>query len=141
MSCECSGSALTCCPDKNYVQDKVCSPWSATVVATAIDNVLYTNNINQNVIGTGFVKYDVGPGPITVEVLDSAGGTIDTQTLNPGTSIGLRIAALIVYKLCYLQHLLERIRENFVLQHVIHFHSRIGEDRNGNEKFQFVLLF
>lgn len=87
MSCECSGSALTCCPDKNYVQDKVCSPWSATVVATAIDNVLYTNNINQNVVGTGFVKYDVGPGPITVEALDSAGATIDTQTLNPGTSI------------------------------------------------------
>ncbi|MDR4287901.1 DUF3992 domain-containing protein, partial [Bacillus thuringiensis] len=25
--------------------------------------------------------------PITVESLDSAGGTIDTQTLNPGTSI------------------------------------------------------
>lgn len=88
MSCECSGAALTCCPDKNYVQDKVCSPWSATVVATAIDNVLYTNNINQNVVGTGFVKYDVGPGPITVEALDSAGTVIDTQTLNPGTSIG-----------------------------------------------------
>ncbi|TXR67721.1 S-Ena type endospore appendage [Bacillus sp. AR18-7] len=34
MSCECSGAALTCCPDKNYVQDKVCSPWSATVVDT-----------------------------------------------------------------------------------------------------------
>ena len=83
MSCECSGTALTCCPDKNYVQDKVCSPWSATVVAAAIDNVLYTNNINQNVVGTGFVKYDVGPGPITVEALDSAGTVIDTQTLNP----------------------------------------------------------
>ena len=53
------------------MQDKVCSPWSA-VVATAIDNVLYTNNINQNVVGTGFVKYDV-EGPITVEALDSAG--------------------------------------------------------------------
>ena len=139
MSCECSGAALTCCPDKNYVQDKVCSPWSATVVATAIDNVLYTNNINQNVVGTGFVKYDVGPGPITVEALDSAGTVIDTQTLNPVS--GLRIGVLILYKLYYLQRLLERIRENFVLQHVIHFHSRIGEDQNGNEKFQFVLLF
>ena len=130
MSCECSGSALTCCPDKNYVQDKVCSPWSATVATTAIDNVLYTNNINQNVIGTGFVKYDVGPGPITVEALDSAGATIDTQTLNPGTSntsFNLRIAALIVLELCYLQHLLERIRENFVLRHAIHFRRRIGE--------------
>lgn len=87
MSCECSGSALTCCPDKNYVQDKVCSPWSGTVVATAITNVLYNNNINQNMIGTGFVRYDVGPAPITLTVLDAAGATIDTQTLNPGTSI------------------------------------------------------
>ena len=83
MSCECSGSALTCCPDKNYVQDKVCSPWSGTVVATAITNVLYNNNINQNMIGTGFVRYDVGPAPITLTVLDAAGATIDTQTLNP----------------------------------------------------------
>ncbi len=46
MSCECSGSALTCCPDKIMCKIK-CSPWSATVVATAIDNVLYTNNINK----------------------------------------------------------------------------------------------
>ncbi|MDW3037889.1 S-Ena type endospore appendage [Bacillus pacificus] len=87
MSCECSGAALTCCPDKNYVQDKVCSPWSGTVVATAITNVLYNNNINQNMIGTGFVRYDVGPAPITLTVLDATGATIDTQTLNPGTSI------------------------------------------------------
>ncbi len=86
--------ALTCCPDKNYVQDKVCSPWSATVVATAIDNVLYTNNINQNVIGTGFVKYDVGPGPITVEALDSAGATIDTQTLKPRNEYCFYVSSL-----------------------------------------------
>ena len=66
MSCECSGAALTCCPDKNYVQDKVCSPWSGTVVATAITNVLYNNNINQNVIGTGFVRYDVGPAAMNL---------------------------------------------------------------------------
>lgn len=141
MSCECSGSALTCCPDKNYVQDKVCSPWSATVVATAIDNVLYTNNINQNVIGTGFVKYDVGPGPITVEALDSAGATIDTQTLNPGTSIAFTYRRFDSIQVVLPATPAGTYQESFVLQHVIHFHSRIGEDQNGNEKFQFVLLF
>ncbi|KOS30205.1 hypothetical protein ADK17_05400 [Bacillus anthracis] len=88
MSCECSGTALTCCPNKKHVQDKVCTHWSTTGAATQIDNVLYTNNINQKVEGTGYVKYDVGTAPITVEALDSAGTVIDTQTLNPGTSIG-----------------------------------------------------
>ncbi len=65
----------------------MCNPWYATVVATAIENVHDTNNNNQNVVGTGFVKYDGGPGPITVEALDSAGTVISKQTLNPGTSI------------------------------------------------------
>ena len=64
MSCECSGSALTCCPDKKVCKISVVVRGLLPVVATAIDNVLYTNNINQNVIGTGFVKYDVGPGPL-----------------------------------------------------------------------------
>lgn len=48
---------------------------------------LYNNNINQNIVGTGFIKYDVGPGPITVLILDAAGGTIDTLTLTTGTSV------------------------------------------------------
>ncbi|MHB0798263.1 DUF3992 domain-containing protein [Bacillus thuringiensis] len=87
MSCECSSTTLSCCSDKQFVQDKVCSPWSGTVVAADITNILYTNNINQNVIGTGFVKYDIGPGTVTIEVLDSGGATIDSQTLEPGTSL------------------------------------------------------
>ncbi|MBG9827618.1 MULTISPECIES: DUF3992 domain-containing protein [Bacillus cereus group] len=87
MPCECSSTTLSCCSDKQFVQDKVCSPWSGTVVAADINNVFYTNNINQNVIGTGFVKYDIGPGTVTIEVLDSGGATIDTQTLEPGTSL------------------------------------------------------
>ncbi|WP_369900940.1 DUF3992 domain-containing protein [Bacillus manliponensis] len=93
MSCECTSTVLSCCPDKTFVQDKVCSPWSGTVASGATENVtviLYTNNINQTVVGTGFIKYDVGPADITVEVLDSTGTVITppTLTLSPGSSLG-----------------------------------------------------
>ncbi|KEK19106.1 hypothetical protein BAMA_24145 [Bacillus manliponensis] len=88
MSCECTSTVLSCCPDKTFVQDKVCSPWSGTVVAADVTVILYTNNINQTVVGTGFIKYDVGPTDITVQVLDSTATIIDTQTLSPGSSLG-----------------------------------------------------
>ena len=91
MSCNCSVTALTCCPDdsSNYVQDKVCNPWSS------IENLTFTvygNNVNQNIVGTGYITYDVGPGAspandITVTVLDSGGGPIQTFTMVEGTSI------------------------------------------------------
>lgn len=88
MSCECTSTILSCCPNKTFVQDKVCSPWSGTVVAADVTVILYTNNINQTVVGTGFIKYDVGPANITVQVLDSTATIIDTQTLSPGSSLG-----------------------------------------------------
>ncbi|KOS30009.1 hypothetical protein ADK18_04195 [Bacillus anthracis] len=78
-------SSLSCCSDKTFVQDQVCSAWSVTVVGTAIDNVLYTNNIAQDVFGSGFVKYDVGPGPITVDFLVGA-TVVDTITVQPQSS-------------------------------------------------------
>ncbi|PFK33293.1 hypothetical protein COI93_18460 [Bacillus cereus] len=87
MSCNCSVTALSCCPEKNYVQDKVCSPWSGTVVAATVLVTFYNNNISQNIVGTGFIKYDTGPGPITVLILDSANNQIDSLTISPGTSV------------------------------------------------------
>jgi len=80
-------SALSCCPDKEFVQDKVCSPWSGTTVAAAVTVVVFTNNINQNIVGTGYLQYDIGPDDITLNFLDSTGGTISTFTLSPGTSM------------------------------------------------------
>ncbi|GFZ90661.1 hypothetical protein GCM10008018_41320 [Paenibacillus marchantiophytorum] len=88
MACNSTSTALTCCSDKNYVQDKVCTPWSGTVVAADVLIVAFTNNLNQNIVGTGYLQYDVGPANITLDFLDSAGNPINaTLTLAPGTSL------------------------------------------------------
>ncbi|ANY69100.1 hypothetical protein BBD42_23405 [Paenibacillus sp. BIHB 4019] len=89
MACSNSASALTCCSDKNFVQDKVCTPWSGTVVAADVLVVTFTNNINQNIVGTGYLQYDVGPDDITFDFLDSTGTPINPTpfTLAPGTSM------------------------------------------------------
>jgi len=89
MACNNSAAALTCCPDKNFVQDKVCTPWSGTVVAADVTVVVFTNNINQNIVGTGYLQYDIGPGPITFNFLDSNGTPINAApiTLAAGTSM------------------------------------------------------
>ncbi|SEM80280.1 DUF3992 domain-containing protein [Paenibacillus sp. OV219] len=88
MSCSNSASALTCCSEKNYVQDKVCSPWSGTVVAADVTVIVFTNNLNQNLVGTGYVQYDVGPAAITFNLLNSAGAPMITPiTIEPGTSL------------------------------------------------------
>lgn len=85
--CSNTAAALSCCPDKEYVQDKVCTPWSGTVVDADVEVVVFTNNINQNIVGTGYVLYDVGPDDITLDFLDSTGAVINTMTLTPGTSL------------------------------------------------------
>jgi len=89
MACNNSATALTCCPDKNFVQDKVCTPWSGTVVAADVEIVVFTNNINQNIVGTGYLQYDIGPADITFDFLDSTGAPINPTpiTLAPGTSM------------------------------------------------------
>ncbi|NQX57455.1 DUF3992 domain-containing protein [Paenibacillus qinlingensis] len=89
MACDISATALTCCSEKNFVQDKVCAPWTGTVLAADVDIVVYTNNINQNLVGTGYVKFDSGPADITMDVLNSAGTSILTAaiTISPGTSV------------------------------------------------------
>jgi len=85
MGCNCSSSALSCCPEKEYVQDKVCSPWAGANTTTL---TVYTNNLSQNIVGTGFLRFDSGPGTITLNILDSAGGTIATfPAIAAGTSI------------------------------------------------------
>lgn len=89
MACNSTGTALTCCSDKTYVQDKVCTPWSGTVVTTEVVVVNFTNNINQNIVGTGYLQYDIGPADITLEFLDSTGASITAApiTIAPGTSL------------------------------------------------------
>ncbi|OBR64369.1 hypothetical protein A7K91_12750 [Paenibacillus oryzae] len=87
MSCCGSSAALSCCPEKTFVQDKVCSPWSGTGAVAAVTITLYTNNITQNIVGTGYLKFDLGSEAITLVVLDGNGDAIGTPiTLDPGSS-------------------------------------------------------
>lgn len=84
MGCRDSSSSLSCCPEKEFVQDKVCNPWSTAVAGSV---VVYTNNINQNIYGTGYLQFSTGPANITLEVLNSAGTVIGTQAITPGSSV------------------------------------------------------
>lgn len=71
-----------------FVQDKVCTPWSGTVVAADVLLTVFTNNINQNIVGTGYLQYDVGPDVITFDLLNSAGVAMITPiTISPGSSL------------------------------------------------------
>ena len=70
-------SSLSCCSNKTLVQDQVCTDWSITGAGTQI---VYTNNITQEVYGSGYVKYDVGANPITVDFLVGA-TVVDTITV------------------------------------------------------------
>jgi hypothetical protein len=79
---------LSCCPEKQYVQDKICAPWNATGDdATPVVITVFTNNLSNNIYGSGYLQYDVGPDAITLTVLDGVGNTLYTTTLDPGTSI------------------------------------------------------
>ena len=86
MGCCMNQSALSCCPDRKYVQDKVCTPWNGTVDDAALVITVYSNSINRNIYGTGYVQYDAGPADITLNILDEAGNTLNSVTLAPGTS-------------------------------------------------------
>ena len=50
-------SSLSCCTNKTLVQDQVCADWSITGAGTQI---VYTNNLTQEIYGSGYVKYDTG---------------------------------------------------------------------------------
>ncbi|WP_129690956.1 DUF3992 domain-containing protein [Gottfriedia acidiceleris] len=92
-SCNCSTSTLTCCPEKIFVQDQVCIPWQAVGDTTTVTIPLFQNNFNQNIIGTGFVKYEVGSvaSPIQIVFLNSAGGTINSEVVTLGSSLAFTI--------------------------------------------------
>ena len=120
MACECSSTVLTCCSDNssNFVQDKVCNPWSSAEASTF---TVYANNVNQNIVGTGYLTYDVGPGvspanQITVTVLDSGGGTIQTFLVNEGTSISFTFRRFNIIQITTPATPIGTYQGNFVLQ-------------------------
>ncbi|MGO4185797.1 DUF3992 domain-containing protein [Paenibacillus sp. MCAF9] len=60
--CE-TNSTLSCCSEKIIVQDKVCLNWQLAAAGT---QTLYTDNISQIITGTGYVSYETGTAPLTV---------------------------------------------------------------------------
>lgn len=56
-------TALSCCTDKIFVQDKVCTNWLFTAADT---QTIYSDNISSIISATGYVKYETGVGVMTV---------------------------------------------------------------------------
>lgn len=86
MACGANSGGLSCCPERQFVQDKVCTPWSGTVDAAAVTVDVYISNMSPNIFASGYLQYDIGPDPITINILDGLGNTLYTGTLEPGTS-------------------------------------------------------
>ncbi|QGR00284.1 DUF3992 domain-containing protein [Paenibacillus psychroresistens] len=81
-------SSLSCCSDKTIVQDKVCTNW---VVPAAGTQIIYSDNISQIISGTGYVKFEVGTGPLTITFSQNA-GTVQTITILAGSSYTFTIS-------------------------------------------------
>ena len=75
-------SSLSCCTDKVFVQDQVCSTWSVTGAGTTI---IYANNIAQDIYASGYIKYETGVNSITVDFLNGA-TVVDSITIPPQSS-------------------------------------------------------
>jgi len=63
-----SGS-LSCCNEKELVQDKICSDWSITAAET-----IYIDNVSA-IVSSGYVKLNSAPAGETVTVNFLLGGT------------------------------------------------------------------
>ncbi|MDR6552881.1 S-Ena type endospore appendage [Paenibacillus qinlingensis] len=81
--CSCSNTALSCCSDKTYVQDKVCTNWLMTAAGTTI---VYTDNMATLISGTGYIKNETGTAAITVAFLRSAAPVMTAITVPAGGS-------------------------------------------------------
>lgn len=75
-----SDFALSCCTDKTFVQDKVCTTW---VIPAASTQTIYSDNIAQTISGSGYVKLETGTGPLTLTFLLN---TVIVQTIIIPTS-------------------------------------------------------
>lgn len=73
---------MSCCTNKTLVQDKVCTDWSIT---GAGNQIIYTNNITQEIYASGYIKYEVGINSITVDFLNGA-TVVDTLIVQPQSS-------------------------------------------------------
>lgn len=83
----CDSIALSCCPDKTIVQDKVCTNFQLTAAGTQI---IYVDNIAQIISGTGYVSNEIGTASITVNFLNNA-VVVNTLVIPAGGSASFTI--------------------------------------------------
>jgi len=81
---------LSCCSDKIFVQDKVCTNWQLAAAGT---QVIYSDNISQIISGTGYVKNEIGADDITVEFIrQGVAAPLQTIVVPPGGSASFSVA-------------------------------------------------
>ncbi|NOU68319.1 DUF3992 domain-containing protein [Paenibacillus sp. LMG 31461] len=85
--CSCN-TALCCCSEKTYVQDKVCTNW---LTAAAGTTTVYTDNLATLISGTGYIKNETGTGNITVNFLRSAAPVMTAIIVAPGGSTSFTV--------------------------------------------------
>lgn len=81
--------ALSCCPDKIMVQDKVCSNWLLAAIGT---QTIYSDNISQNITGTGYVNFETGSGTVTVNFIRAGAGTVQSIVIPAGGSASFTVS-------------------------------------------------
>ncbi|MNQ78856.1 hypothetical protein D3C85_937780 [compost metagenome] len=86
--CSCNTASLTCCSEKTYVQDKVCTNWLLAAAGTA---TVYTDNMATLISGTGYVKNETGTAAITVAFLRSAVPVMTAITVPAGGSASFTV--------------------------------------------------
>lgn len=82
---------LSCCASsqKTIVQDKVCIDWTASAAA----EVIYADNISQDIYASGYLKVDTGTGPVTLVFYSGgiAGTALETIVVATGSSASFTV--------------------------------------------------
>ncbi|PGY09028.1 DUF3992 domain-containing protein [Bacillus cereus] len=81
---------LSCCANsqKTIVQDKVCIDWTA-----AAAEVIYADNIAQDIYASGYLKVATGTGPVTIVFYSGgiAGTAVETIVVASGSSASFTV--------------------------------------------------
>ncbi|EEL52014.1 MULTISPECIES: DUF3992 domain-containing protein [Bacillus cereus group] len=88
------GTNLSCCANaqKTIVQDKVCIDWTITTIA-APGQIIYADNISQDIYASGYLKVETGTGPVTITFYSGGtGGTaVETIIVASGSSASFTV--------------------------------------------------
>ncbi|QWG32161.1 DUF3992 domain-containing protein [Bacillus mycoides] len=80
---------LSCCANsqKTIVQDKVCIDWTAAAAA----EVIYADNIAQDIYASGYLKVATGPVTIVFYSGGIAGTAVETIVVASGSSASFTV--------------------------------------------------